>query len=100
MKVTLIRTDKNNVAHVSTRTIEKMAERIKEDSKQGTVAELRRQLPMMISNGWMFKDMHLLPLIVPAMEMIKDTSGELCFKGWNSLVLLTVGGIADREQLA
>lgn len=100
MKVTFIRTDKNNVAHVSTRTIEKMAERIKEDSKQGTVAELRRQLPMMISNGWMFKDMHLLPLIVPAMEMIKDTSGELCFKGWNSLVLLTVGGIADREQLA
>lgn len=40
MKVTFIRTDKNNVAHVSTRTIEKMAERIKEDSKQGTVAEL------------------------------------------------------------
>lgn len=100
MKVTFIRTDKNNVAHVTTRTIEKMAERIKEDTKQGTVAELRRQLPMMISNEWTFKDMHLLPRIVPAMEMMKDASGELAFKAWNSLVLLTVGALTDREQIA
>lgn len=100
MKVTFIRTDKNNVAHVTTRTIEKMAERIKEDTKQGTVAELRRQLPMMISNEWTFKDMHLLPRIVPAMEMMKDASGELAFKAWNNLVLLTVGALTDREQIA
>ena len=71
MRVTFIRTDKGNVAHVTTRSIEKLAERLKEDTKQGTVAELRRLLPMIISNGWTFKDMHRLPRIIPAMEMTK-----------------------------
>ena len=100
MRVTFIRTDKGNVAHVTTRSIEKLAERLKEDTKQGTVAELRRLLPMIISNGWTFKDMHRLPRIIPAMEMTKDASGELTFKAWNGLVLLTIGTLADREQVA
>ncbi len=100
MKVTLIRTDRSHVAHVTTRTIENLMERIKEDTKQKTVTGLRRQLPMLVNNGWVFKDMHLLPRIIPAMEMARDTSGEPAFKAWNGVVLLTVGRLADRAQVA
>ena len=97
MKVTLIRTDKKNVAHVTTSTIEKLITRIQTDTKQQTVQDLRRHLPLLTSLGWDFKDMHLLPRVYPAVELIKDPSGDLTFKHWNGVVLLTIGGLEDRE---
>lgn len=99
MKLTLIRTDKKNVAHMTTRTIESMMERIKEDTKQGSVTELRRYLPMIVSYGWHFKDMHLLPRVYPAVELAKDASGEPTFRAWNGVVLLTIGGLSDSDAI-
>ena len=95
MKVTLIRTDKKNVPHTS--TIEKLITRIQTDTKQQTVQDLRRHLPMLVSLGWQFKDMHLLPRVYPAVELTKASNGDLAFKNWNGLVLLTIGGIDDCE---
>ena len=97
MKVTLIRTDKKNVPHVTTSTIEKLITRIQTDTKQQTVQDLRRHLPMLVSLGWQFKDMHLLPRVYPAVELTKASNGDLAFKNWNGLVLLTIGGIDDCE---
>ena len=71
MKVTLIRTDKKNVPHVTTSTIEKLITRIQTDTKHQTVQDLRRHLPMLVSLGWQFKDMHLLPRVYPAVELTK-----------------------------
>ena len=99
MKVTLIRTDKNNVEHLSTYTMEKLMERLQTDNRQGSVALLQRQLPMLIYNGGHFKDMHLLPRVYPAVELTRDTGGELVQKAWNGLVLLTVGGLQDHTQV-
>ena len=98
MKVTLIRTDKKNVAHMTTRTIEGLMDRIRQDTKQGSVRELRRYLPMIVSYGWTFKDIHLLPRVYPAVELTKDVNGEIVFKQWNGLVLLTIGGQFDHER--
>lgn len=97
MKVTLIRTDKKNVPHVTTSTIEKLITRIQTDTKHQTVQDLRRHLPMLVSLGWQFKDMHLLPRVYPAVELTKAPNGDLAFKNWNGLVLLTIGGIDDCE---
>ena len=97
MKVTLIRTDKMNVPHVTTSTIEKIIKRIQTDSKQQTVQNLRRHLPMLASLGWRFKDMHLLPRVYPAVELTKAPNGDMTFKHWNGVVLLTIGGLEDRE---
>ena len=97
MKVTLIRTDKRNVPHVTVNTIEKLMTRIQTDTKQQTVQDLRRHLPMLISQGWHFKDMHLLPRVYPAVELARTSNGDLTFKNWNGLVLLTIGGVEDRE---
>jgi hypothetical protein len=99
MKVTLIRTDKKNVPHVTVNTIEKLMTRMQTDTKQQTVHDLRRHLPMLASLGWHFKDMHLLPRIYPAVELTKTSNGDLIFKNWNGLVLLTIGGVDDREKV-
>ena len=98
MKVTLIRTDKRNVPHVTVNTIEKLMTRIQTDTKQHTVQDLRRHLPMLVSLGWHFKDMHLLPRVYPAVELARTSNGNLTFKNWNGQVLLTIGGIDDREK--
>ena len=98
MKVTLIRTDKKNVPHVTVNTIEKLMTRMQTDTKQQSVQALRRHLPMLVSLGWHFKDMHLLPRIYPAVELTKTSNGDLTFKNWNGLVLLTIGGVDDREK--
>ena len=98
MKVTLIRTDNRNVPHVTVNTIEKLMTRMQTDTKQQTVQALRRHLPMLVSLGWHFKDMHLLPRIYPAVELTKTSNGDLTFKNWNGLVLLTIGGVDDREK--
>jgi hypothetical protein len=97
MKVTLIRTDKKNVPHVTANTIERLMARVKTDTKQQTIQDLRRHLPMLVSLGWHFKDMHLLPRVYPAVELTKGVDGDLVFKNWNGLVLLTIGDIDDRE---
>lgn len=99
MKLTLVRTDQKNVVHVTTRTLESLMTRIGSDNKQGSLSELRRFLPMMISYGWQFKDMHLLPRVYPAVELAKNESGDLVYQGWNGLVLLTVGGLPDAEAV-
>ena len=98
MKVTLIRTDKRNVPHVTVNTIEKLMTRMQTDTKQQTIQALRRHLPMLVSLGWHFKDMHLLPRVYPAVELTKTSNGDLIFKNWNGLVLLTIGGVDDREK--
>ena len=72
--------------------------RMQTDTKQQTVQSLRRHLPMLVSLGWHFKDMHLLPRIYPAVELTKTSNGDLTFKNWNGLVLLTIGGVDDREK--
>jgi hypothetical protein len=79
MKVTLIRTDKKNVPHVTVNTIEKLMTRMQTDRKQQTVQALRRHLPMRVSLGWHFKDMHLLPRVYPAVELTKTSNGDLIF---------------------
>ena len=100
MKLTFVRTDKKNAIHVSLRSLDQMAKRVRNDNKQGSVRELRRMLPMIASYGWTFKDMHLLPRIYPAAEMMKDERGDLVFRRWNGLVLLTVGPLDDQKAIA
>ena len=98
MKLTLVRTDRKNVPHLTTRTLDSLMDRMKADTKKGAVAQLRKQLPLRISYGWDIKELHELPRVYPAVELAKSENGDLTFKRWNGIVLLTIGNIADREQ--
>lgn len=95
MKVTLIRTDKKNVQHVSTRTIETLMERMKTDIGKDAIASFRRQLPMIANLGWEYKDMHLMPRVCATSELTKKANKDLEFGQWNGLILLTLGKFED-----
>ena len=99
MKVTLIRTDKKNVQHVSTRTIETLMERMKTDIGKDAIASFRRQLPMIANLGWEYKDMHLMPRVCATSELTKKTNKDLEFGKWNGLILLTLGKFEDAGQI-
>ena len=99
MKVTLIRTDKKNVQHVSTRTIETLMERMKTDVGKEAIATFRRQLPMIANLGWEYKDMHLMPRVCATSELTKKANSDLEFGKWNGLILLTLGKFEDAGQI-
>ena len=99
MKATLIRTDKKNIQHVSTRTIETLLDRMKTDVGKDTIANFRRQLPMIANLGWEYKDMHLMPRVCATCELAKKANGDLEFGKWNGLILLTLGKFNDNEQI-
>lgn len=99
MKATLIKTDKKNIQHVSTRTIEKLMESMKTDVGKEAISTFRRQLPMIANLGWEYKDMHLLPKVCATSELAKSTNGDLEFRKWNELILLTLGGFEDDNQI-
>ena len=99
MKVTLIRTDKKNVQHVSTRTIETLMERMKTDIGKDAIASFRRQLPMIANLGWEYKDMHLMPRVCATSELTKKANSDLEFGKWNGLILLTLGKFEDAGQI-
>ena len=99
MKVTIVRTDKKNVQHVSTRTIEKQLERMKSDIGKGVIANFRLLLPMITSQNWEYKDMHLMPRIYVTSVLAKNANGDLEFRAWNGLIMLTIGQLEDDEQI-
>ena len=99
MKVTLIRIDKKNIQHVSTRTIEKLMESMKIDIGRDAIATFRRQLPMIANLGWEYKDMHLMPRVCATSELTKKANGDLEFGKWNGLILLTLGEFNDNGQV-
>ena len=72
MKLILIRTDKQNRQHLTTKTLERFAERVKTDTKQQLITELRREIPFMSNGQSAFAKMERLPRVYPAAEL---TSG-------------------------
>ena len=99
MRVTIVRTDKKNVQHVFTRTIEKQLERMKSDIGKDVIAYFRRLLPMITSQYWEYKDMHLMPRVYATSVLSKTPNGDLEFREWNGLILLTIGQLEDANQI-
>ena len=99
MKATLIRTDKNNIQHISTKAIDVLMERMKSDIGKDAIGNFRRQLPMITKLGWIYKDMHLIPRVCATSELARSADGDLEFRKWNGLVLITLGEFDTHEQL-
>ena len=99
MKLTLIRTDKQNRQHLTTKSLERFAERVKTDTKRQLVAELRREIPFMSSFGAEFAKMEQLPRVHPAAEWRIDERGDLQMMAFNGVVLLSIGQLTDAAQV-
>ena len=96
MKLTLIRKDKKNQTHVSTKTIEQLMERIKTDTKSGDVEGLRQYLTL-TSRITGYSQMHRLPMVHPLAELVRDGNDNLVMRRLNGLVLLSIGNLRGQE---
>ena len=99
MKLTLIRTDKQNRQHLTTKTLERFAERVKTDTKLQLITELRREIPFMSSSRTTFPKMEQLPRVYPAAEWRIDERGDLQMVTFNGVVLLSIGQLTDEAQV-
>ncbi len=89
-KLSIIRTDKSNVKHLSAKTMDQFMQRIKTDDNRGTVAALRKEMPLIAAYNSHFASMYLLPRIYPVAELGRDAAGNIVFEGMTGLVLLSV----------
>ena len=99
MKLTLIRTDKQNRLYLTAKTLEQLAEQVKSGTQRQTVCELRREIPFMSGFGTPFPKLARLHRVYPAAEWQRDGRGELAMSRFNGVVLLSIGGLADDARL-
>jgi len=90
MKVTLIRTDKHNESHLTTRTLEDFLERIKSDTAKGDAERLRTFGIKPPKGTW--------AEIYASAEMRKEKNGRLAVVTPNGIVALTVDQLKSESD--
>lgn len=95
MKLTIIHNDNKKRLHISTKTMEKLLERIAKDDSKQTVTQFRNYVSYCDSNYRYYKDMPTWIHIYPAAEFIKDENSNLMMKNCNGILLLKFDDITD-----
>ena len=99
MKLTIIRTEKNQKKRLSTRTLENFIERIQIDNAEEEVTRMRRDLIYYHEDDRVAERLKAVPRIYPAAEMTKDADDTIRFKQMNGVVLLSVGNLQGSDEL-
>lgn len=97
MKVTIVHTNNKKQLLVSTKTMEKLLERIAKDDSKNTVIHFREYVPNMENNYEYYKDMPTWMHIYPAAEFVKDENNNLKMKACNGILMLKFGNITDAD---
>lgn len=97
MKVTIVHTNNKKQLLVSTKTMEKLLERIAKDDSKNTVIHFREYVPNMENNYEYYKDMPTWMHIYPAAEFAKDENNNLKMKACNGILMLKFGNITDAD---
>ena len=95
MKITIVHTNNKKQLLVSTKTMEKLLQRIAKDDSRLTVTHFREYVPYMESGYEYYKDMPTWMHIYPAAEFAKDENNNLKMKAFNGILLLKFGNITD-----
>ena len=95
MKITIVHTNNKKQLLVSTKTMEKLLQRIAKDDSRLTVTHFREYVPYMESGYEYYKDMPTWMHIYPAAEFAKDDNNNLKMKAFNGILLLKFGNITD-----
>lgn len=95
MKVTIVHTNNKKQLLVSTKTMEKLLQRIAKDDSRLTVTHFRESVPYMESGYEYYKDMSTWMHIYPAAEFAKDENNNLKMKTCNGILMLNFGNITD-----
>ncbi len=100
MKVTLIRTDKENGKEaLSTCETGTLFEKIKTETKSGHITALRNILPVLEGTHSRYEYIDKLPRIYPAIEYTRTKEGERRMKQYNGLVQLEVNKLAGTSEV-
>lgn len=99
MKLTIIRTERNQKRRLSMRTLENFIERIQIDNAEEEVTRMRRDLIYYHEDDRVAERLKAVPHIYPAAEMTKDADDTIRFKQMNGVVLLSVGNLQGPDEL-
>ena len=97
MKITIVHTNNKKQLLVSTKTMEKLLQRIAKDDSRLTVTHFREYVTYMESGYEYYKDMPTWMHIYPAAEFAKDENNNLKMKACNGILLLKFGNITDAD---
>lgn len=100
MKVTIVHNNKKNQLLVSTKTMEKLMDRIAKDDSKLTVSNFR-QFVLYADGKWQnYKDLPTWMHVYPAAEFAKDENGNMKMKVCNGVLLLKFDNITDADGVA
>ena len=70
MKLSIVRTDKKNVVHLTVKTVEWFLERIQKDTKAEDIGKFRHYIALYGDSG-QYEDSVPLAMLYPLVEMMK-----------------------------
>ena len=98
MKLSIVKTDKKNVRHLTVKPVEWFLERIKSDTKAEEIGKLRQYIQWAGDTGVYEKNMPIA-MIYPSVEMEKTSNGNLDICNFNGLVWLHVADLMKQEDV-
>ena len=98
MKLSIVRTDKKNIPHLTVKSIEWFLERIKTDTKAEDIGKFRHFIARFGDTG-QYEDNVPMAMIHPLVEMTKTENGNLEITAFNSLTWLHVSGLMKPEEI-
>lgn len=98
MKITIVRTDKKKVQHLTAKPVEWFLERIKTDTKAGDIGKLREYIARFGDNG-NYEQNTPVAMIYPSVEMAKSENGNLEIVNFNSLIWFHIGGLMTQQEI-
>ena len=98
MKLSIVRTDKKNVVHLTVKTVEWFLERIQKDTKAEDIGKFRHYIALYGDSG-QYEDSVPLAMIYPLVEMVKTENGNLEITTFNHLTWLHVGHLMKSEEI-
>lgn len=97
MKITIVHNDNKKQLLVSTKTMEKLLERIAKDDSKQSVTRFRDYAAYIDEDYRFYKDMPTWMHIYPAAEFAKDENSNLKMKVCNGILLLKFNNITDPD---
>ena len=99
MKLSIVRTDKKNVRHLTVKPIEWFLQRIKTDTKAEDIGKFRHYISLYGDTGH-YEGSVPMAMIHPLVEMVKTENGNLEITAFNSLTWLHVGNLMKSEEIS
>ena len=98
MKLSIVRTDKNHMSHLTVKTFDWFLERIKTDTKAEDIGKFRQYVARYGDDG-KYGGNTPIAKIYPLVELTKTENGNLDITTFNSLTWLHVGGLMKLEEV-